>query len=106
MAVQSLDHPDPARLAAYGRGILDDHEMTEVETHFAVCEPCCQLLSTLPDDDFVGLLRSAKNHLDLDTCLRSAARPSSTPPETLDALDFEVASSDVSPGSHPSTELG
>ena len=46
MAEQSLEHPDPARLAAFGRGLLIDDEMAEVESHVAVCEPCCQVLST------------------------------------------------------------
>ena len=64
MAVQSLDHPDPARLDAFGRGTLDHDEMAEVERHLAVCESCCQVLSTLPADEFVGLMRKAQNHSD------------------------------------------
>ncbi len=106
MAEQSLDHPDPARLAAFGRGLLDHGEMAEVETHLAVCEPCCQVLSTLPDDEFVGLLRTAQKHLDLATSLWIAADSSAAPSETLDVPDFEVASSFVLSGSHSSSKLG
>ena len=106
MAVQSLDHPDPARLDAFGRGTLDHDEMAQVERHLAVCASCCQVLSTLPADEFVGLLRKAQNHLDLDTSLRCIAKSSSTPSETLDVPDSEVASWFVPPGLHSFSKLG
>ena len=38
----TLGHPDPARLAAFGRGALDHDEMAEVESHLAVCNSCCR----------------------------------------------------------------
>ena len=106
MAVQSLDHPDPARLDAFGRGTLDHDETAEVERHLAVCESCCQVLTSVPADEFVGLLRKAQNHLDLDTSLRRTAKSSSTPSETLDVPDFEVASSFVPPSPHSSSKRG
>ncbi len=65
MAEPSLDHPDPVRLVAFGRGTLNHDEMAEVESHLSFCEPCCQLLSTLPDDRFVDLLRSSEKLADL-----------------------------------------
>src|SRR5262245_46868758 len=106
MAVESSGHPDPARLAAFGRGILNHGEMADVESHLAVCESCCRALSTLPDDDFVGSLRSALNHLDQDTGPRCAAEPSPTQSEIAGASDLETSSSGAPPGSHSSTELG
>ena len=106
MSVQSLDHPDSARLAAFGRGTLDDDEMAEVETHIAVCELCCQALSTLPDDEFVTSLRRAQGQSDSDTSLRRTAKSNPTTRETLDVLDFKVALSYAPPGSRSSSELG
>ncbi len=106
MAEQSLDHPDPARLVAFGRGILFDDEMAEVESHVAGCEQCCQVLSTLPDDEFVGSLRTAHNDLHLATSLWSASESSAATSETLDVPDFAVASSFVLPGSHSSSMPG
>src|SRR4051812_45225264 len=43
-----LDHPDPARVAAFSRGILDYDQMAEVEDHLSVCESCRQVLSSRP----------------------------------------------------------
>jgi serine/threonine protein kinase len=106
MAVQPLDHPDLARLAAFGRGVLDDEEMAEVETHLAECELCCQVLSTIPDDEFVDSLRRAEGHFDSDANLRRTAKSSPPRSESPDAPDFEVALSYVPPGSHSSSELG
>ena len=106
MAKQSLDHPDAVRLVAFGRGFLNQDEMVEVESHLAACEPCCQVLSALPDDGFVDLLRDAEKQSDLAASLWIAAKSSAMPPETRDVPDFEVASSFVLPGSHSSSELG
>jgi hypothetical protein len=92
MAEPSWDHPDPARLVAFGRGILDREEMAEVESHLAVCEACGQVLSTLPDDGFVDRLRTAQKHVDLVASLGIAAQSSGTPSEALDVPEFEVAS--------------
>ena len=71
--LRTMDHLDPARLAAFGRGILDHDEMAEVEGHLAVCESCCQVLCSLPDDEFAGLLRSAQTQSELALGTGSAA---------------------------------
>ena len=106
MAEQPIDHPNPARLAAFGHGTLNHDELAEVESHLAVCESCCQVLSTLPNDKIVGLLRTAQNQLDLSASLRSAAESRATPSGTLDVPDFDDASSLVPPRSHSSSKLG
>jgi serine/threonine protein kinase/biotin carboxyl carrier protein len=106
MAEQPFDHPNPARLAAFGHGTLDHDELAEVESHLAVCESCRQVLSTLPNDKIVGLLRSAQNQLDLAASLRSAAESRATPSGTLDVPDFDDASSLAPPRSHSSSKLG
>jgi hypothetical protein len=106
MTEQSLDHPSTAQLAAFGRGVLNHDEMAEVERHLAVCQSCCQVLSTLPDDEFIGLLRTAQNRVQLDTSLHSADNPSGTPSQSLGLDDLDVASSFIPPGSHSSSKLG
>ncbi len=82
MSEQTLEHPDQARLAAFGRGILDHDEMAEVETHLAACDSCCQVLSSLPDDEFVASLRTAQNYSVLTASFWGAANPSATSSET------------------------
>src|SRR5262249_6306218 len=54
------EHPDRARLAAFGRGALESEEMDALEGHLAVCDSCCELVSTLPDDEFVDRLRASQ----------------------------------------------
>ena len=98
----TLDHPDQARLAAFGRGILDHDEMAEVESHLALCESCCQVLSTLPDDEFVGLLRTAQNHSELATVFRGDASLVRDGTHAFDVPDSEVPSSFYPHGSAPS----
>src|SRR5262245_18969970 len=106
MAEPSWDHPDPTRLVAFGRGILDREEMVEVESHLAVCKACGQVLNTLPVDGFVDRLRTAQKHVDLAASLGIAAQSSGTPSEALDVAEFELASSIVLPGSHAAPEPG
>ena len=94
MAEPTLNHPDLARLDAFGRGILDHDEMAEVESHLALCESCCQVLTTLPDDEFVGLLRTAQNPTDFATGRRGDASIAATPPSTLRRTRFRGSSVD------------
>ena len=106
MNEQTMDHLDPARLAAFGRGILDHDQMAEVESHLAVCEPCGQVLCTLPDDEFAGLLRVAQNESELAPSFWRAATLTETVPMTVDAAGFEIPSSFVLPGSGSSSGVG
>jgi hypothetical protein len=106
MNERTMDHLDPARLAAFGRGILDHDEMAEVESHLAVCESCCQVLGALPDDEFAGLLRTARNQSELAPSLWGAANLTATAPMTFDAPGFEIPSSFVLPGSVPPLRWG
>jgi serine/threonine protein kinase/multidrug efflux pump subunit AcrA (membrane-fusion protein) len=95
MAQGTFDHPDPDRLAAFGRGRLDHDEMTEVESHLAVCESCCQLLSTLPDEEFVGLLRAAQERSESTAGPRRDANQTASTPISSDVLDTQVPPSSV-----------
>jgi multidrug efflux pump subunit AcrA (membrane-fusion protein) len=85
MVEQASHHPDPDQLAAFGRGSLDHHEMAEVESHLAACESCCQVLSTFPDDDFIGFLRAADERSDSGTSPSGAASQPATTPITFNA---------------------
>jgi serine/threonine protein kinase/S1-C subfamily serine protease len=93
MEDMTLAHPDPAQLTAFGRGTLDEETMAEVEGHLAACRACCQALDGLGDDDFVELLRVARNRSDLTTGFFSAASLSPTAPTNAGATVFEVPSS-------------
>ncbi len=90
----TLGQPDPARLAAFGRGALDHDEMAEVESHLAVCNSCCELVSTLPDDEFVDRLRASQNLPGWPTAFRSDASMAPPPPASK-ATGLEVPSSFV-----------
>src|SRR3982751_5926858 len=93
MVEQASDHPDLDRLAAFGRGSLDQDEMAEVESHLAVCESCCQVLSTFRDDDFIDFLRTADERSDSDASPSEPASRSATTPVTFDASDPQASSS-------------
>jgi hypothetical protein len=41
-------HPDPERLAAYGRGALSEAEEVAVQEHLALCRDCADLVLDLP----------------------------------------------------------
>jgi hypothetical protein len=57
---RTIEHPDPARLAAFAQGALKDAELADIETHLAVCESCCELVCSLPEDEFVGRPRESQ----------------------------------------------
>ncbi len=99
----TLQHPDPARLAAFAQGALDRSEMTEVETHLDVCESCCDLLSTLPDDEFVDRLRASQKLPGWSAAFCGEASVAATAHVAPEATGFEVPSSfvfsDVNSGS-------
>ncbi len=63
MSNGKLDHPDAARLNAFGLGQLDPAEAGEVERHVSACTVCCQTLWSLPDDQLVELLRQSFRRL-------------------------------------------
>jgi hypothetical protein len=104
------EHPDPARLAAFGRGSLDRGEMSQIETHLAVCELCCATLCTLPDDEFVDRLRASQKLPGWSTAFYGEASVAATAQSEPETTGFEVPSSfvfsDVNPGSHVPFTLG
>jgi serine/threonine protein kinase len=93
MGERTSVHPDPARLAAFARGIADVEQMAELETHLAVCESCRVVLSTFSDDEFAGSLRRSQEDSGLATNARGAGNLSATEQVALDATGFEVPSS-------------
>jgi serine/threonine protein kinase len=54
----SQTHPEPAKLAAFVAGRLEESESYAVEAHLTACEACRSLLDLLPDDSLAELLRS------------------------------------------------
>ena len=101
MPVPTLAHPDPVRLTAFARGMLNEEETGEVETHVAVCEACCNLLSTLPDDEFVSLLRTTQNDLDFPSGPWDVARLTGSAARAIDTVGFDIPSSIAQHGSVP-----
>src|SRR5262249_5318124 len=106
MDEQRSDHPDPVRVAAYGRGLLDNDQMAEVENHLAVCESCRHVLSHLPSDEFVRSLRAARKQSELPTSPWSAVNLTATSPRTSDVPDSEVASSFIRHDSGSFSKVG
>jgi len=90
-------------MAAFGQGALDHGEMAEIETHLAVCESCCDLLSTLPDDEFVDRLRASQRLPGWTTAFCGDASVAASVHADSEATGFEVPSSfvfsDLSSGS-------
>lgn len=58
----TLTHPSPEKLAAYGLGQLPPDQATLVEQHVTECETCCETIFDLSSSDtFVDLLYKAKH---------------------------------------------
>ena len=53
-------HPSREDLAEFNSGKLGTAESTEIELHLAGCDSCCEMLTSLPDDTLVSLLREAE----------------------------------------------
>jgi serine/threonine protein kinase len=101
----TLAHPDPSRLAAFGCGDLDRGELAEVESHLAVCESCCELVSTLPDDEFVDRLRASQKLPGWATAFWGDASVAATPQPASEATGSEVPSSFVLSDSKRSSKM-
>jgi serine/threonine protein kinase len=95
MAEQTSQHPDQGRLAAFGQGTLDHGEMAEVESHLTVCESCCALLCTLPDDEFVDRLRASQRCTGWAAKVQDDAGGAATAQAASADTSFEVPSSFV-----------
>jgi len=66
MTVLDPSHPNPKRLAAFGRGsIEDDLEAEVIEAHLETCDLCRQRLEALEDDPLIDLLKAAAQTLRL-----------------------------------------
>lgn len=54
-------HPTPEELSAYSLGHLAGEQASIIDDHISECEPCCETIVGLSNDDtFVGLLQDAK----------------------------------------------
>jgi serine/threonine protein kinase len=105
MEDDTLVHPDAARLTAFGHATLDDDDMAEVESHLAVCESCCQVLATFPDDEFARSLRTARTSSLMATGLWCDAGLAATAPNSCGGTGFDIPSSFVLTGSDPDSKL-
>lgn len=55
-------HPSHAELSAYSLGQLPEEKAAVVDDHISECEPCCETIVGLSEDDtFVGQLQEARN---------------------------------------------
>jgi hypothetical protein len=59
MSDTQATHPHWDELAAFDRGHLPDNRWARVAEHVASCDLCVAVLDTVPEDDFVSLLRTA-----------------------------------------------
>jgi NHLM bacteriocin system secretion protein len=106
MAERTSDHPDPARLAAFGRGLLDGDEMTELEDHLRACDTCCEVLAGIPEDNFIGLLRTATDGRESVASGTGESAPTATEARAFDVPELEIPSSLVLHHPGPPTQLG
>jgi anti-sigma factor ChrR (cupin superfamily) len=51
------EHPETARLAAFGLGQLSETESVEIERHLTECIACTRAVAEAPPDGIVALLR-------------------------------------------------
>lgn len=58
-------HPEKEVLIAFGQGKLTGEDSAQIEQHLDVCPACCETLLDLKEDTFVGLLRRAKQNVDV-----------------------------------------
>jgi formylglycine-generating enzyme required for sulfatase activity len=56
---RNAEHPTQEQLVAFSRQALNDQEWATVEGHVAACEPCLQVLETLPDDPLFAAVCAA-----------------------------------------------
>jgi hypothetical protein len=56
---QIQNHPTAAELAAFCRGELPEVNISAIAEHLERCEKCCAALSSVPDDEFIRLARTA-----------------------------------------------
>ena len=66
------DHPSHETLTAYGAGKLDDEQTAVIESHLEECESCALVVSELPDNSIIEVLREAQAESDKDTAVTAA----------------------------------
>jgi serine/threonine protein kinase len=105
MEVVTGEHPDPVRLAAFGRGALDRGEMTQIATHLAACESCCEVLCTLPDDELVDRLRASQKVQGWNAASGGDPSVAATATVAFDQTGFSVPSSFVFSAASSGSEM-
>ena len=70
-------HPPLPRLAAFGRGKLDERESAPIAEHLSACETCRSVVEAVDDDSLAGLLRRAN---DVATVHHIPASPAGSEP--------------------------
>src|SRR6266704_5230528 len=59
--VMQSEHPQIEQLSAFALGKLDAPALDAVESHLAQCLTCCETLSQIKEDTFIGLVRGARD---------------------------------------------
>ena len=77
-------HPTPQQLADFSAGKLSENESSAVEEHLAQCSDCCELLTQLPDDTLVSLLKP-ETDTSVSSELPRADVEATIPPEPIEA---------------------
>src|SRR5262245_66394311 len=54
----TAEHPEPGRLAAFGRGQPSPSEHSAIADHVASCSTCCDALRGVPNDTLMERLRN------------------------------------------------
>src|SRR5688572_24867861 len=79
----NASHPEPTRLSAFARGLLNDTEIGAVETHLLECARCCDAVAGVPEDEFQHLARLAASTCSWPAPADKDATPPPGEPETL-----------------------
>ncbi len=106
--ITASSHLSAEQLRAFQAGNLAEEHIAEVEAHLQSCAACCDVLSGLPEDDFLLRVRCACENPPTQLQIK----PSSTPPPpdtvTLPETPVETAAGDTPqlPGYENVRELG
>jgi anti-sigma factor RsiW len=95
---EKLTHPTQEKLSAFSLGQLPSEEAAVIEAHVTECQPCCETLLNVSDEDtFVELLKEADRapdeatvDLNINALSRSREATAEIPPSLLDHARYRV----------------
>jgi serine/threonine protein kinase len=96
------------QLRAFQAGNLAEEHIAEVEAHLQSCIACCEVLSGLPEDDFLLRVRCACENPPTLLQIKSSSTPPPPDTVTLPETPVEMAAGDTPqlPGYENVRELG